>query len=395
MKGERQSLSRLRGRAYNARRLGRVRLGLGWAAATPPQSVSGTPPPRRPQRRGDALNVQAEFLEVLWGLTGFLHSQSAQGQHEKKLTDLHREFLRELDEQGRSQHTIRHHQQTSKHIFNAGLTLDDFNSPSLLDRFEQTLPKTWARATTEIHLRNCASFGNWLARGHHTSRKHRGPSGTRRPRRREVMTEEETTALLESLRQRAQRAGFFRQIFERDYLIVWVLYETGVRVSEALDICVDDLITNEHGNYLTIRGTKTEASERALRISDALFINLTKYRAAHAIARGRFFRTQTGCHVDRTTFGKWLTKYCRELGIHCHVTPHLFRYQFIMRKVIEGMSALELMTRLGHGGVDMTIYYFNQVRRLMPWVRTNPDIAILERRVNYWRKQERMKGGQD
>ncbi len=312
--------------------------------------------------------------------------------HEKKLAELHREYLSELDEQGRSQCTLNHYARTFGHITRAGLTLDDFDSPHLLERFKLTLPRDWSSATTELHVRNCASFGNWLARGHHTQRKHRGPSGTRRPQRREPMTEEETRTLLESLRQRAMRAGHFRQIFERDHLIVWVLYETGARVSEALDICVDDLISNEHGVYLTIRGTKTEASERALPISSELFINLTKYRSQHAIARGRLFRTQTGCHVDRTTFGKWLTRYCRALDIHCHVTPHLFRYQFIMRKVVEGMSALELMTRLGHGGVDMTIYYFNQVRRLMPWAKTNPDIAILERRVNYWRKQAEKKG---
>lgn len=313
---------------------------------------------------------------------------------EKKLTELQETFLREIDEVGASAHTIRNYRQTFIHINRAGLELADFDRPELLEKFAHALPARFERSTILAYLARCARFGNWLALCHYTTRRHRAPDRPRRPKRREVMTEEETAALLESLRLRAMRADFFRQTYERDWLIVCVLYETGARISEALDLCVDDLHNREEGNYLVIRGTKTEDSERAVEISDELFINLTRYRHQHAIARGRIFRTRSGKKVDRVTFGHWLKKYVRNLDIQCPVTPHLFRYQYIMREIAKGTSALEVMTRLGHGGVDMTVYYFNQVRRLMPWVKTNPDVSILERRIAHWKKRNHGRGGE-
>lgn len=260
-------------------------------------------------------------------------------------------------------------------------------------KFAASLPGRWASSTTGAHLKRLQRFGNWLAINHITHCRHKTPEQRRRPKRRDVMSPVEVRALLDSLHQRAATASKFKHpTYERDYLIVLVLYETGTRISETLDISVDDLLSNEHGNYLLVRGTKSEDAERTVEISDELFIRLSKFRQEQGIARGRIFRTRTGHRVDRVSFGHWLTKYCRSLEIHCRVTPHSFRYMYIIRKISEGTSALEVMTRLGHRGVEQTVYYYNQVRRLMPWVETNKDVSILEKRMAYWRKRAREAG---
>jgi integrase len=313
--------------------------------------------------------------------------------YEKKLLELQELFLNERANLGAALNTLHLFQRSFVLLNQAHITLDDFNNSHLLEKFAHGLPESFERSTAIMHLGNCATFGNWLAQCHYTSCRHHAPNRKRRPKRRDVLTETEVETLLKSLRQRAHNADFFRQTYERDWLIISVLHETGARVSEVIDICVDDLLNNEHGNFLIIKGTKTEDSERTVDISDELFISLSKYRHTYAIARGRIFRTRTGNRIDRVGVGHWLKKYARSLNLSVPVTPHLFRYQFIMRKITEGMSALELMSRLGHGGVDMTVYYFNQVRRLMPWVKTNPDIAILERRIAYWKKESGKKGG--
>jgi integrase len=301
---------------------------------------------------------------------------------------LQQQFLQEMDDVGASINTILNYKQTFLHFNKTTLTLEHFNSARIQEQFASTFPPTWERSTAEKHLCRIARFGNWLAANHHTRQRHRAPNARRRPKRREVMTPEEINNFLSYLRQRSHTASAFnRAAFTRDYLVVKVLHETGCRISEALDLCVDDIISNEHGHFALIRGTKTEDAERSVSISTELFIELVKFSREQSIIRGRLFRTRTGKRVDRVSFGHWLTSQCTKLEIGCHVTPHLFRYMYIIRKISEGESALEVMTRLGHSGVEQTVYYFNQVRRLMPWVTTNEDVNILERRMNYWRNR--------
>lgn len=235
---------------------------------------------------------------------------------------------------------------------------------------------------TPLHFRQLA------ARNHHTNMRHRAPSSSRRPKHRDLPTAEETRRLLSKLAERAAFASVGRRrTREQDYLIVRVLYETGARISEALALNVDDVTRTEHGAVIIIRGTKTDASERAVIVSDELADDLHSFRVRWHLARGRFFKSKTRRPLSGNEFGRWLKAFCKEIGIHCPVTPHTFRYAYILGLIEQGKSALEVMARIGHTDIEMTVYYFNQVRRLMPWVEVNGDIAILERRRSFARKK--------
>jgi integrase len=205
---------------------------------------------------------------------------------------------------------------------------------------------------------------------------------------RALPTAEETRRIFEALAERAAMASPGRaRTREQDYLLVRVLHETGARISEALSLNVDDVVRNEHGAHIIIRGTKSEAAERAVEVSDELAEDLRRFRVKHHIARGRFFRSRTRRPLAANEVCKWLKAFCESIGVHCPVTPHTFRYAYILGLVIAGKSALEVMSRIGHSDIEMTVYYFNQVRRMMPWVEVNGDIAILERRRSFARKK--------
>lgn len=205
---------------------------------------------------------------------------------------------------------------------------------------------------------------------------------------RALPTAEETRRIFSSLAERAASASSGRaRTREQDYLIVRVLYETGARISEALALCIDDLQRTEQGACIIIRGTKSDAAERAVCVSDELADDLHRFRVRHHIFRGRFFKSRSKRPLSAGEFCKWLKAHCEAIGVHCPVTPHTFRYNFILSQIAEGKSALEVMTRLGHTDVEMTVYYFNQVRRLMPFVEVNGDVAILERRRAFARKK--------
>jgi integrase/recombinase XerD len=269
-----------------------------------------------------------------------------------------------------------------------GLDLADFNSIDLLGMFAAHFPPTWATSTARAHLARLATFGNWLCRNHHTNCRHRAPKQSRRPMHRALPTAEETRRILSTLAERAATASPGRaRTREQDYLIVRVLYETGARISEALALNVEDIERTEHGAVLIIRGTKSEAAERAVIVSDELADDLHRFRVRWHLFRGRFFKSRTRRPLNAGEFCKWLKAHCESIGVHCPVTPHTFRYAFILSQIEQGKSALEVMSRIGHTDIEMTVYYFNQVRRLMPWVEVNGDIAILERRRGFARKK--------
>ena len=275
----------------------------------------------------------------------------------------------------------------------SGLDLEAFNSIDLLGMFAASFPVTWASSTARAHLIRLAAFGNWLARNHHTNCRHRAPKQNRRPQHRALPTAEETRVILKALEERAALASPGRaRTRQQDALIVRVLYETGARIGEALALCVEDVQRTEHGAVLIIRGTKSDAAERAVIVSDGLADDLHKFRVRHHIFRGRIFRSKTRRPLDGGEFCKWLRAFCESIGVHCIVTPHTFRYAYILGLVQQGKSALEVMTRIGHTDIEMTVYYFNQVRRLMPWVEVNGDVAILERRRSFAKKKFGEKG---
>lgn len=255
--------------------------------------------------------------------------------------------------------------------------------------FAASFPPQWKSSTAKAHLVRLCTFANWLCRNHHTTMRHRAPATSRRPMHRSLPTAEETRRLLSALAERAAFASPGRaRTRAQDYLIVRVLYETGARISETLALNVDDVERHpEHGAVMIIHGTKSEASERAVIISDELAGDLHRFRVRWHLARGRIFKSKSRRPMTGDEFCRWLKAFCESIDIHCPVTPHTFRYAYILGQIEQGKSALEVMTRIGHTDIEMTVYYFNQVRRLMPWVEVNGDIAVLERKRRFYKKQ--------
>jgi integrase len=262
-----------------------------------------------------------------------------------------------------------------------GLTLEDFDSPNLKQTFSAHFPSGWKPSTCTAYITRVCCFGNWLARSHYTNQRHHLPAAYRRMKNRPVPTDAEVERLIEHLRARASAASGWQRTRQQDLLIVRVLYETGARITEALSLNVDDVRAHGEGFYIIINGTKSESAHRAVPISCELAADLKAFRLHWGIARGRLFRSKSGRPLIGSVWGRVLKSYCVQLGIHCIVTPHVFRYAYILREIAKGTSALELMTRLGHSDITMTVYYFNQVRRLMPFIEFNADIALLEKKL--------------
>ncbi len=270
-----------------------------------------------------------------------------------------------------------------KYITEACITRDDLNNPNLKEKFAASLPIRMARTSKHQYIVNLVQFANWCANSHYTDRRHRHERTRYRPKVRDLPSAVETRLILETLRRRADesKGEVFKRTRRQNELIVRVLYETGARISEALNLFAEDVRQLQGVDYVVLRGSKSYASERAVEISGDLAEDIIEFRRECGTIRGRLFKSRSGQPLARQTFTVWLTKFCDELKISCHVTPHTFRYAWILGQIIEGKSALEVMTRAGHEKVDMTVYYFNQVRRLYPTVPISGDVALLERQM--------------
>lgn len=316
---------------------------------------------------------------------------------EKKLSELLEEWLTTGDYTPK---TLNTHRTTARYIVKAGLTLEDFNTPrQLQEKFAAAvINPEWARQTIATHILRLCSFGNWLARLNYTRARHQPMIRLKRkPKARDVPSDEEVAALLMILQQRYRGAGDTpnrQRCYGKDWLVVWLLVETGARISEVIRAERRDLIEHRTGDVqrhaLFIRGTKTDAAERAVAISKELHDALTAYSKRYDLA-ARLFINRDGQPVNDRTFGMWLTPFCKKLEFSCHVSPHTFRYRRIVKWICEGKSIGEVMTRIGHSDVEMVVYYFNQVRRLMPWIEISGDLSLMEKERNFWRGRNRRK----
>lgn len=142
----------------------------------------------------------------------------------------------------------------------------------------------------------------------------------------------------------------------RDNAIVSIMYYAGVRVSEALDIKLNDLDLINNSCIITGKGEK----EREILIDNktAKIINgylLTRSKYKYASTSPYLFVSQMGNQLVRRTVNGILSKY--------KVSPHKWRHQFALTAIKAkidggyGFTINELATQLGHSDIKTTMVY--------------------------------------
>ena len=265
--------------------------------------------------------------------------------------------------------------------FFSKLKIEHFNRSDFFSIVVKYANPNWTRRTLEQRLKILCVFGNWLCDNRITERRHR-PKYQRKPIQRDTPSSDEIDSIFAAVRENYQsKTKGHRFVNHQRYLILQVIYETGCRISEAVGIYLEDVRIQSGNYFILIRGTKSEAAERAVQISKKLFDDLNDFRNLYEL-KGRLFSSLRGTQVDTSEFSKWLRKFCEDMKISCKIHPHLFRYLYIIESIKKGNDPFEIMVRLGHSDVSMTLYYFKQVRRLYPDIELDRSISILEKKKN-------------
>lgn len=145
----------------------------------------------------------------------------------------------------------------------------------------------------------------------------------------------------------------------RDRALLELLYATGARVSEVMQLDVDDLA---HGDVLRLRGKG--AKERIVPVGsyaraavDAYLARSRPELSRRGRATPRLFLGARGAPLSRQ--GAWLVIQAAadRAGLVAHVSPHTFRHSFATHLLQGGADVRVVQELLGHASVATTQIY--------------------------------------
>jgi len=143
----------------------------------------------------------------------------------------------------------------------------------------------------------------------------------------------------------------------RDQVLFRLIFETGLRISEALALYVEDLDLSLDDEHMTVLGKGQR--KRTVLLDDSTLVSLLKrYLRKHNYQRGPVFRAhknyQGGALRYQSAQAKW-DKYCQQAGIDC--TLHQLRHAHATELVNDGVSLATIRKRLGHKHIQTTLRY--------------------------------------
>ncbi len=143
----------------------------------------------------------------------------------------------------------------------------------------------------------------------------------------------------------------------RDRAMVYLLYATGVRVSELISISVSN--TDIEAGYLKVMGKRSK--ERIVPFApiagELLYHYLTDARPNFQTESDVLFIGQTGEPLTRQAFWKTLKKLAMKAGIPQNLHPHVLRHTFATDLLKSGMNLRSLQMLLGHSDLQTTQIY--------------------------------------
>jgi integrase/recombinase XerD len=146
----------------------------------------------------------------------------------------------------------------------------------------------------------------------------------------------------------------------RDRALIEVLYATGLRVSELVNLRPQDL--NLESGYLTTTGKGRK--QRLVPLGDEAASWVARYvkESRPALLKKRasprlFVNARGGTGLTRVGFWKILTAYGRQAGIGKSLSPHVLRHSFATHLLDRGADLRAIQMMLGHADLSTTQIY--------------------------------------
>lgn len=148
-----------------------------------------------------------------------------------------------------------------------------------------------------------------------------------------------------------------RALRARDRAMVYLLYATGLRVSELVGLSTDSL--DLETGYLRVRGKgeKERIAPFAPVAGDHLRRYLSEHRPFLRPVPPHLFVNHRGFALTRQSFWKTLKSLATVAGIPREISPHTLRHSFATHLLQSGIQLRSLQMLLGHADLSTTQIY--------------------------------------
>ena len=171
----------------------------------------------------------------------------------------------------------------------------------------------------------------------------------------QVLSPESVDALLNAPQ------GSLDRYARRDRALLTVMYATGCRVSEVIDLKLSDVNLNERYARCTGKGNKQRMVSLNPIAVDAVFKYLNLERPA-MVENARddaeyLFVSRSGKRLQREAVWELVQRYAIRSGCGADVSPHTLRHSFATHLLAGGADIRALQEMLGHASIRTTQIY--------------------------------------
>lgn len=144
----------------------------------------------------------------------------------------------------------------------------------------------------------------------------------------------------------------------RDRAMLELLYATGIRVSELIELDVDDL-----NLYAGVLHCASKGKERVIPLYPAAIRALEEYlrnvrpQLINEPDETALFVNMSGDRMSRQGFWKLIKYYQEKAGIQKDITPHTLRHSFAAHLLENGADLRSIQEMMGHADISSTQIY--------------------------------------
>ena len=228
-----------------------------------------------------------------------------------------------------------------------------FNRLTIIAYLQTSLQQV-SPQTVNGDLRAIKAFTKWLVKeglrkDDPTQGIERLKEPTHYPR---TLSDAQVAALVNAI---AQHADTFVGL--RDLALVCLLLDTGLRISEALNLRLNEIDLSQGFVRVMGKGSK----ERIVPFGESVKVVLLRYLARRSVithAGDRLFVTTLGLPLSARQVHKQLVRWGKIAGINgVRLSPHTLRFTFVRKWLQSGGDSLVLQKILGHTTPVMTSHY--------------------------------------
>jgi len=156
----------------------------------------------------------------------------------------------------------------------------------------------------------------------------------------------------------------------RDRLIVELMYTCGLRVSEAVNMKLEDLdLLDLTGTVRSGKGNK----DRNVALSPKLAETIQIYLKTKKLQSSYLFSKSNGTSYSIRSFQTIIKRLAEKAGIKKNVYSHAFRHAFGTHSIQDGEDIVSLQEMMGHSSLDTTRLYITLSKKHVRGKKTPLD----------------------